>query len=272
MNTLYVTGNTNCGLGNTLFQIATAVYYCETYGYTLELLETDAILYGTSNLFGKIKCLVDETNTFKTYTTTIFNKIKSIRELPPVNNYVNVSNNSIDDVIVPDGSPLLIVDFCINSKLYIDNLPKIRDYLYFDDQNIKDYIFNKYGDISNGICLGVRVGSDFSHMKKIQKSSYNKALQHYKDINVNIDNVYIISDTPNYKIDGYNCIDVNEPDIIQFYIGLLCKNYILSESTFHLWIAYMGTCNDDSKKVICFNDTDITNRSFNLTQWIKINY
>lgn len=109
-------------------------------------------------------------------------------------------------------------------------------------------------------------------MKKIQKSSYLAALEYYKIIGVNTNNVYIISDTPNYTIDGYNCIDVNESDIIQFYVGLMCKNYILSESTFHLWIAYMGTCNDESKKVICFNDTDITNISFNLNSWIKINY
>jgi hypothetical protein len=273
MNTIYVFSIPGAGLGNTLFQIATAIYYCEKYGYTLELLETNEILYGSSNLFGKVKCIIDDNNIFKPYTKTIFSKIVSIRELPKVDNYVKIMNDSIDQIIIPDGSPILIFGFCNNIKLSIDNFPKMfNKYLCFDDQNIKDYIRNKYGDISNGICLGVRIGSDFEHMKKIQKSSYLAALEYYKIIGVNTDNVYIISDTPNYTIDGYNCIDVNEADIIQFYIGILCKNYILSESTFHLWIAYMGTCNDESKKVICFNDTDITNRSFNLNSWIKINY
>jgi hypothetical protein len=272
MNTIYVFGHPTCGLGNTLFQIATAVYYCEKYGYKLELLETDEILYGTSNLFGKVKSLIIDNN-FKPYTKTIFSKISLIKQLPKLDNYLQIVNNSIDDVIIPDGSPILVFGFCHNIKLSFDNLTKIyNNYLSFDDQYIKDYIRNKYGDISNGICLGVRIGSDFQHMKKIQKSSYLAALEHYKNIGVNTDNVYIISDTPNYTIDGYNCIDVDESDIVQFYIGLMCKNYILSESTFHLWIAYMGTCNDESKKVICFNDTDITNISFNLNSWIKINY
>lgn len=272
MNTVYVFGIPGTGLGNILFQIATAAYYCEKYGYKLELLETNEILYGTSNLFGKVKSLIVDNN-YKPYTKTIFSKIPSIRSLPKVDNYLKVLNNSMNDVIVPDGSPILIFDYCHNIKLSFDIFPKIyNNYLSFDDQNIKEYIRNKYGDISNGICLGVRIGNDFQHMKKIQKSSYLAALEYYKIIGVNTNNVYIISDTPNYTIDGYNCIDVNESDIIQFYVGLMCKNYILSESTFHLWIAYMGTCNDESKKVICFNDTDITNISFNLNSWIKINY
>lgn len=273
MNTIYVFGIPKCGLGNVLFQVATAIYYCEKYGYTLELLETNEVLYGTSNSYGKVKCLVDDNNIFKTYNQTIFSKIKTIRELPQVDNYVRITNDRMEDIIVPDGSPILVFSYCHNIQASIDLFPKIKDkYLHFEDQNIKDYIRNKYGDVSKGICLGVRIGSDFSHMKRITPTSYLKALDHYKNIGVNTDTIYVISDTPNYTLDGYNCIDVNEPDIIQFYIGLACKNYILSESTFHLWIAYMGTCNDNSKKVLCFNNTDITNTSFNLSSWIKINY
>ena len=63
---------------------------------------------------------------------------------------------------------------------------------------------------------------------------------------------------------------INESDIIQFYFGLQCKNYILCESTFHLWIAYLGTIDKQFKKVICFNNTHITNYNLALENWIKL--
>ena len=71
--------------------------------------------------------------------------------------------------------------------------------------------------------------------------------------------------------DIYPATIVDENDIYQIYAGLMCKHYILSESTFHLWISYLGTINDDNKKVIIFNNTDITNRNLSLDNWIKIN-
>ena len=272
MNTIYVYGMPQCGLGNILFRFASAVYYCEKYNYKLVLVESNEILYGTSNLFGKIKCVSDEYGNYKPYTKTIFSKIETVNKLPEDDTYINIVNDYTDNKVIPDGRPILLHSYCQNVNLINEFLPKLTNYLDVNDQNIKDYIRKTYGDISNGVCLGVRIGGDFSHMKKITKSSYTTALNYYKTINVNTDTVYILSDTPGYTLDGYNCIEVNEPDIIQFYIGMMCKNYVLSESTFHLWIAYLGTCNDQTKNVICFNDTDITNRHLNLNSWIKISY
>lgn len=114
-------------------------------------------------------------------------------------------------------------------------------------------------------------------MNKINSNSYLKALYYLKTSEENMQKIYIISDTPNISNhfslnEHYNYIEVNKKDIVQFYFGLGCKNYILSESTFHLWIAYLGTIDDNNKKVICFNDTDITHRKLDLENWIKINY
>ena len=273
MRIVYVYGIPGCGLGNVLFQISSAIYYCEKYSYGLELLSTDEVLYGTSNKHGKVKCIVDENNNFLSYDKTIFKNIKFCKYIPA--NCINLTNEYTSTIIIPTGYPILLHGYCQNINLFKDHLTKMSKYLHLDDSHIKEYIFNKYGNITNEICLGIRIGSDFSHMKKITLNSYLKALEYYKHIGVNTNTVYIISDTPNNMLElekHYNCIEVNEPDIIQFYFGMMCKNYILSESTFHLWMAYLGTCNDETKKVICFNDTDITNRSLNLKSWITINY
>jgi hypothetical protein len=68
-----------------------------------------------------------------------------------------------------------------------------------------------------------------------------------------------------------NIIYVNEDDISQIYVGLMCNHFILSDSTYHWWIAFLKWSQDNSVSVYAFNDTDTTNRclinSTLKTQW-----
>ena len=89
------------------------------------------------------------------------------------------------------------------------------------------------------------------------------------------ENLFIISDVDNaweiFDLQNiYPATQVVEDDITQIYLGRMCSHFILSESTFHLWIAYL--CNTVNKKVIVFKDTDITNRKLFLDDWIHIDY
>jgi hypothetical protein len=278
MKKVYLLGLNGCGLGNCLFQIAAAIYYCEKYNYTLELMKDYSYLFGTSNMFGKSKCKTDNNNNVLGYDTTIFKKLFFISQIEEHNN-ITVHNDYTDNKITPNNdSNIIISGFNQNVQLFKEVMHKLPKYFHLYDDNITNYIYTKYGDVSKSIAVGIRIGNDFKHMTKLQSKSYVKALDYYKQINENTEKVYIISDTPNirdYNFDlhkHYNCIEVNESDIVQFYFGLLCKNYILSESTFHLWIAYLGTTDTTHKRVICFNDTDITNRKLELDNWIKIDY
>ena len=71
-----------------------------------------------------------------------------------------------------------------------------------------------------------------------------------------------------------NVTFVNEDDIVQIYVGLRCNHFICSESTYHYIIAFLAYLKDESKKVLIFEDTDITNRCLSniLTEWIRIKY
>jgi hypothetical protein len=141
----------------------------------------------------------------------------------------------------------------------------IPRYLSFGD------IPEKYGDLSSAICIGVRVGRDFAHMKRITQSSYVTALDILASRGVDTSNILVIADVDSYWTDTkYSVKHVVEDDVTQFSIGMSCKHFILSESTFHLWIAYLGTINDSSKTVICFNNTDVTNRGLALDSWTCI--
>ena len=258
------------GLGNCLFQVSAAIYYCEKHNYNLKLIKNNTLLFGTSNYFGKNQMLIvnDE---YITYDKTIFNKITFIDEITTScsihNDYTNNKLHNLND------QDILISGCNQNLNLFNEVFNEIPKYLNITDKTYETYIFNKYGDISSGTVICLRKGTDFLEMTKITQKSYINAL---KCLNLKEnDKIYIISDVPvNNYFEDNNFIEINESDIIQFYFGLSCKNYILSESTFHLWISYLGTDfgKNVNKNVICFNDTDITNRKLDIETFIKIDY
>jgi hypothetical protein len=112
-------------------------------------------------------------------------------------------------------------------------------------------------------------------MTKIQSNSYIKALEYLKHRDEKVENIYIIGDVvvdTHGFLGEYHYTQVIEADMVQIYFGIMCKHYILSESTFHLWIAYLGTKfgSDTDKTVVCFHDTDITNRNLVLDNWVRL--
>jgi len=267
---IYVRGTG--GLGNCLFQIATAIYYKEKYGGNIYLDSNNrSLFYGTSNVHGRRKNLVIKGKDV-TYRESIFKHL-SYREVS--GGCEIVENNHTANKIVPR-KDILIKGWCQNLGLFQDYLHKIPEYLDLTDAAITNYIRNKYSNIETGVMIGLRVGNDFRHMTGIDRGSYINALEALKSAGVDIGNLFIVSDVDDawdrhFDLQNeYPATVVNEDDITQVYFGLMCQHYILSESTFHLWIAYLGTINREDKKVIVFNKTDVTKKSLSLKNWIKI--
>ena len=263
MPNVYVSGVG--GLGNCLFQLSAAIYYCEKYKYNLFLIKSSSLLLGTSNMFGRIKCHNDGKEIL-TYDKTIFNKLVFIDKINEFSQIIH--NDYTANHMIIDGN-LCITGYNQNLNLFKEFFHFIPRYLNLDDALIKEYIIKKYGDLSSATVICVRIGNDFSHMKKITPASYLKALA-----SLGVTDAYVIGDASTDKFFGGSSgfKDVNESDIVQLYFGMMCKNYILSESTFHLWMAYLGTefGKDLTKKVICFNNTDITNRNLQLDSWTRM--
>ena len=213
-------------------------------------------------------------NKYITYDKTLLNKLTFVEYVDPDfrivhNDYTDQKEHAVN---IKD---LMISGYNQNIDLFKDVFSEIPKYFNLDDAYYNDYIRNKYGDIKGGTLICIRIGRDFSHMKKINKGSYLKALDFLKSRGEEMKKIYVISDIPigNY-FENSNIVEIIESDIIQFYFGLQCKNYILSESTFHLWIAYLGTDfgKNSDKHVICFNNTDITNRRLDLPSFIRLDY
>tara|TARA_B100001093_G_C26768015_1_gene988789 strand:- start:534 stop:1400 length:867 start_codon:yes stop_codon:yes gene_type:complete len=275
---IYVNG---CGgLGNILFQIASAIYYKEKFGGNIFLRNSNNIKYGTSNKFGRKQSLVINDNKIP-YTDSIFKKF-DLYDHEITEPYITIHNRYTAKKYDPEGKSLLFPSkpscLCQNINLFLNYLEKIPSYLHFEDSQIKNYIRMKYPNIEYGTMIGIRVGRDFSHMKKITRQSYINALEKLKSMKINIDHIYIVSDVSEawltkFKLqDSYPATFVEENDIYQLYAGMMCKNFILSESTFHLWIAILSSINRKDKKVIYFNNTDLSNRPItpNTDNWIKI--
>lgn len=270
--TIYVDGI--AGLGNSLFQIATAISYKEKYNTNI-LLKSDSyeLRYGTSNLYNRTKQKKDNnSNEDITYDKTIFSKFEYYNTR---NNLAIECENDYTSTIVMPSTDLIIKGYCHNIDTFKDYIHKMPEYLHLDDSTIIDYIKTKYKNTENGVMIGVRIGDDFKHMNKLTRNSYINALETLKRMGVSIDNLFIISDVDNaWEIfnlhELYPATQVIEDDITQIYLGRMCSHFILSESTFHLWIAYLS--NTANKNVVVFNNTDLRNRNLVLDSWIHVDY
>jgi hypothetical protein len=268
------------GLGNCLFQIATAIYYVEEYNYKLILDDNSSHLrIGTSNYTNRFKTKISNSNLIS-YKDSIFNKLTYRNYIKK--NYKEVFNNYTDNLIKPDNNDttIEISGYCQNVNLFYEVKDKIFNYLNLLENDNIDYIMNKYNININekNIMLGIRICDDFKHMNKINKNSYEKAVNTLVNEDEENYNIIIISDTKenyeyllDFKIKG-RIIFIDEDDLTQFNCGLLCNIFILSESTYHYWIALLKSFNDSNTKVLCFTNTDITNRNLALENWIHIDY
>ena len=152
------------GLGNTLFQIATAIGYKEKYNLDI-FLKSDSyeIKYGTSIMFNRIKLSNDSiSNQYITYDKTIFSKFDYYDTTS--NSVFELINDYTDNIIIPL-SDIKIKGYCQNVNLFKEYIHKIPEYLCLDDPIKNNYIKSKYKNFDNAIMIGVRIGDDFNHMK-----------------------------------------------------------------------------------------------------------
>ena len=269
-NTVYVTGIS--GLGNNLFQLAVAIYYKEmNKDKNINIIldgSSDVLRHGTGNKFGK--------NRLRTsYLDSILGKFTTSGCIPTCEYTLDNDCFSLNKIDLSDKEniSLLISGYCQNVDLFFSVREKLLDYFNLDDTNIKNRLLHKYKFDSGAIniMLGIRIGIDggFKY-SKFTKATYTSILNTIRNTISNACsdkkiNVYVLSDIEDVSCmieasDKYNIIYVDEDDVGQMYLGLMCDYFILSDSTFHWWIAFLKWSKDNSTHVYVFNDTDITNR------------
>lgn len=263
------------GLANNLYQIATALYYVRYYDCALILDKNSIKLAIGSSTYDDRDTRYRRNNVPLTYFDTIFNRI-SVGQVP-----TNLPNITDISYIPKPGDQFVISGFCQNYKFLTSSFDLLFDYLNLADPIIHEAVKQKYSINPSevNVMVGLRIGFDYKHMTKVKASSYARALQKLSEFyppQTKL-NIFVIADV---KKDWekmiptnpqYNIIFVDEDDITQIYVGLECNNFILSESTYHYWIALLAWLRNSTNKVVYFTNT-LLSKIGTPNEWISMNY
>ena len=159
--------------------------------------------------------------------------------------------------------------------------PNLIRSIYSPSPDKVQYFLEKYGDLSNTLFISVRRG-DFVMLKSTflccNAKFYDACYQILTSHGEKYDKILISSDDlewcrENLKFgDNVIYLDDEKPfDIIQ--LASLCKDFIISTSTFSWWCAWMGEINGG--RIICpckkfVRGFEVQNKIFFPERWIKI--
>ncbi len=210
------------GLGNQLFQIATALSYC--YMNDMELLIKPSAnprpYYWQSILSPFQTRLTNES--FHTYNEPSF----SYTEIPAFNKNIE------------------LVGYFQSSKYFRKLGRSLKNMLRFPD-NIHEYITERYGPLTNDhVIVHARRGDYLlkeRYHKNLDDTYYTQALNYMKERIPNARFIFISDDITYWKNKNFNnAIYFNESDIITLWLMMNSSNLIIANSTFSWWGAYLS--------------------------------
>lgn len=276
------------GLGNQLFQIAWAVRLAVQYNYRI-CLDRDSrwLRHGTSS-----------SASLSTDTNGYFDTFWNTRHMIPVilipsesmtTSDIHLHSNYEEELSVDPhirAGMIFVSGFAQNLNLIVPTLRYLPFFLKLDQPDRQRLIHDRYGlDRQNSrgwttIMLGVRRRDDFDHMKSMNDATYQACLdeaiatmaspQSPSDrpcVLVMIADVYDRLPQLVYPPSIKSVLYITEDDITQLYAGLCCECMILSESTFHYWIAVLRQSLGLNTHVIVPDDTDLTRRRLIFNTW-----
>lgn len=274
-----VMGMNGCGLGNHLFQVATAISYAENHGYEIILNSaSEGILWGSSSFTNRDK-IRRNNNSRVPYTHTIFRKLSS-RKLHQEPSAQTMFHQYDGDHISPQNNVLQIVGLCQNKELFVDIIPYLPFYLDLYDQKTMHHLMHEYGIHRNqkhNIMVSLRLCQDFAHMTKVNTTTMRNAIisasngpsmKPKKCRLIVIADVSELDEQWKHVLTGFDYVVIQEDDVSQFYAGLCCARLILGESTYHYWIAVCRQAlYPKDTHVYLFENTDLTMRPLCLKGW-----
>lgn len=267
------------GLGNTLYQIACAIDYCENYeNASIVLLKHPAELNytsGTADAFNRKQALRDPvTGDVVPYSQTILSKFTFVETFPEPR---TIFCNNYDSKVMEWDSKythLEIEGYQQHRELFQRTMDAWPKYFNLYNKHMLRHLVKTYAPSPEScVCIGIRRGNDFKHMKAITNRVLNRVKKEFYPDH----RALIVSDTGNAdpianddETLDFEFTVVKEPDIVQLNLAFLCNAMILSESTFHTWLGYFMETAQHTTDITCFNDTDLTRRNLTLANWRHI--
>jgi len=212
------------GLGNQMFQIAAA--------YSLaQKVQTNLIVDPSKHY------LPLQGNNCLAYKNNIFKNIK----FDFIENYNNkfelFEENGFN---IPLKDNLILKGYFQSINYFEDNKDDIID-MFRPTNEIKKYIFDKYGNITKKISVHVRRG-DYLKFPDIHPACdekyYKNAISNFKN-----DNFIIFSDDIEWVENNFTDINfttIKDKDYIELYMMSMCKANIIADSTFSWWGTFLN--------------------------------
>jgi hypothetical protein len=223
--------NLQGGLGNQMFQIAAAT--------SLAISNNDVYSFNFEDCFTP-----NQGNKSTKYVNNIFKNI-------PIH-----SNFNFDKIYnepkfsfskIPYQKNLLINGYFQSQKYFEDNSTYIKKLFYINDNDIKK-ISDKY-DVKNLTCVHIRRG-DYLKFKDFHFTCDINYYQNAMDLIKDTKFIFISDDMDwvksNFKSDNFLYSKLND-EILDFTLITMCKNVIISNSSFSWWGSYL---NNNNGKII----------------------
>lgn len=224
------------GLGNQLFQAANAL--------------SQAWSANVNPVFKPNSYTPLSGNNTSKYVSNIFKRLEFADNL---NNHIRISEKSWEysKLSVSWESSVEFYGYFQSSKNFLTHKKEIQN-IFSPDNDFLNFAYIKYPKLKlpNTLSIHVRIGDykKFPETHPVVSSSYiNKAISLVKDI----DHIFLFSDDKTFKLSNFDetkITYVNEEDYAELWLMSLCKNNIMSNSTFSWWGAFLNK--NINKKII----------------------
>ncbi len=216
------------GLGNQMFEIAAAVSLAQDNNALLVINPTEHIL-------------PNQGKNVNNYTNNVFSRIVTDTK-PPVNSTISVESIYFQPIQFTGKHTRLQGHF--QSYKYFDHNRQYIQRLFAPTLDVEEHIWRKYD---------MEAASKFTAIQ-VRRGDYVKFPQHHpllppedyaKSVKMNdCEGVWIFSDDIEWcKQNLYFDVPieyVKDEDYIEMYLMGLCKNIVISNSSFGWWAAYLG--------------------------------
>ena len=224
------------GLGNHMFQIAAT--------YALALDNNDDCAFEHAITIGQESTRAYINNIYSRIKFVSSDEIKSKFAIPKYyepNFYFQQ---------LPYKSNLHLVGYFQSEKYFNYHSKKIRA-LFEPTDNIIQYIYEKYTSILNGntVSMHIRRGDYLNslHLVMCSEEYYQNAIKNFTKCDIIVFSDDIEWCKVNFRDNNFIFIE-GEEDYIDLYLMSMCKNNIITNSSFSWWGAWLN--NNKNKKVI----------------------
>jgi hypothetical protein len=232
-----ISGNLMGGLGNQLFEAAHAL----SQGWKHN---RDVVFIPRSWTPG-------QGNGAENYLSNVFRKLNFVENL---DGFTRVTEgpfeysevNPVEENTVFDG-------YFQSTKNWFGYEDKVRE-MFEPTKELVDEFYEKYPQLNNSETLSLHVRrSEYLQFPEIHPTITKEYIEEALKVIANYSTVFVFSDDPQWVKDNLNfpsVIFVNEDtDWKELYLMGLCKNHIISNSTFSWWGVFLNKNKD--KKIVC---------------------